>query len=141
MQRSVVVILAVALGCGVSLGAYAAGNASREVATALIHANVAAKVDALSGVHLHLHHVLNCVLGPHSKEYSAAAEAVSANPCKGLGDGALPDAAHDTLAQRELRNAAHAAERGVASSNLAVAHREARTVVAALDAAQRALKK
>jgi hypothetical protein len=81
---AVVVVLAFA---GTWAFAQAAGNPEAEIKTAIAHAGYAAKADALNGVHLHLHHVLNCVVGPQDKMFDAAA----GNPCKDQGNGALPD--------------------------------------------------
>jgi uncharacterized membrane protein len=41
----------------------------------------------LQQVTLHLHHVLNCAVGPDGMGFDAAA----GNPCKGQGNGFLSD--------------------------------------------------
>ena len=76
--------LLLVLGGTVAL-AQMAGNPDAELKTALAHAGYASKADALPGVHLHLHHVLNCMVGPQDKLFDAAA----GNPCKDQGNGAL----------------------------------------------------
>lgn len=140
MQRFIATAAALALGSTLSLGALAAtGNANREIATAIIHANVASKVDSIDGVHLHLHHVLNCVLGPHSSQYSAAAEKLSAYKCVGLGNGALPDS-RDPAVRSDLRQVAKLAGQGVHDSQFAAAHQAAVAVLAELKHAQQAAK-
>ncbi|HEX7325245.1 MAG TPA: hypothetical protein VF292_07815 [Rhodanobacteraceae bacterium] len=140
MKRFFAVTAAVALGSAFSMSAPAAtGNANKEIATALIHANVASKVDSLSGVHLHLHHVLNCVLGPHSKQYSAAAEKLSAYKCVGLGNGALPDS-RDPAVRSDLQQVVKFADRGIQSQQFATAHQSALGVLAQLKRAQAAAK-
>lgn len=139
--------LSVALGVAVALGGLAASagaaapaaggtGAAREISTALIHAGVAEKVDTLDGVHLHLHHVVNCLVGSKSPRFSAKAEAVSSYHCEGLGNGALADAGHDPAAHRELELALGDAERGIASSQLADAHADAGKAIASLKRAQ-----
>ncbi len=65
----------------------AAGNPDAELKTAITHAEFAAKADAVKGVTMHLHHVLNCLVGPQDKRFDAAA----GNPCQGQGGGFLPD--------------------------------------------------
>lgn len=139
MQRLFVLAAAVAFGSAVAATAMAAGNANKEIATAVIHANVASQVDNLGGVHLHLHHVLNCVLGPHSKQYSAAAEKLSAYKCVGLGDGALPDS-RDPAVRNDLQRAVTLADGGIEASQFEPAHQAAIEVLAALKQAQHAAK-
>lgn len=140
MKQLFVVAVSVALGSALSLTAVAApGHANKEIATAIIHANVASKVDSLSGVHLHLHHVLNCVLGPHSKQYSAAAEKLSAYKCVGLGDGALPDS-RDPAVRRDLQQVAKHADGGIQATQFNAAHEAAVVVLAELKRAQGAAK-
>jgi hypothetical protein len=73
----------------VESGAFAqsAGNPEAALKTALSHAGFAAKADAVGAVTLHLHHVLNCMVGTQDKRFNATA----GNPCQGQGNGALPD--------------------------------------------------
>ncbi len=58
-----------------------------ELKTAITHAGFAAKYDSLNEVTLHLHHVLNCLVGPSGTMYDAGA----GNPCQGQGNGILTD--------------------------------------------------
>lgn len=140
MKRFLAVAVSVALGSALSLTAMAApGHANKEIATAIIHANVASKVDSLDGVHLHLHHVLNCVVGPRSKQYSAAAEKLSANKCVGLGNGALPDS-HDAAVRSDLQQAVKLADAGVRATQFNAAHHAAVGVLSELKHAQAAAK-
>jgi hypothetical protein len=67
----------------------AAGTAASlqdELKTAITHAGFAAKYDSLNEVTLHLHHTLNCLVGPNGKMFDASA----GNPCQG-GHGILAD--------------------------------------------------
>lgn len=67
----------------------AAGTAAslqEELKTAITHAGFAARYDSLNEVTLHLHHALNCLVGPNGKMFDAAA----GNPCQG-GHGILVD--------------------------------------------------
>lgn len=75
---------------GIGSAALAAG-ASEQIATAAKHAGFAAKADNASGVHTHMHHVLNCVVGEGGDGFDAS----NANPCADQGDGALNDAGSD----------------------------------------------
>jgi len=58
-----------------------------EIKTAITHAGFAAKYDTLQEVTLHLHHTINCLVGPNDPLFDAAA----GNPCQGQGKGALVD--------------------------------------------------
>jgi hypothetical protein len=62
-------------------------DTSAEVQTALTHAGFAQKYDTLKEVTLHLHHVLNCLVGPKDSMFDTAA----GDPCQGQGNGILPD--------------------------------------------------
>lgn len=89
-------LLAVLL-CVVPCAAIAANLSpvQKEIATAKIHATVAAHAESLKMAQLHLHHVINCMVGEHGSGYSAAAEALAAVPCTGLGKGAIADSSGD----------------------------------------------
>jgi hypothetical protein len=92
-------VLAAALSLGLSGGfaqydystppaaASPSANLDEEVKTALTHAGFAAKYDTLKEVDVHMHHVLNCLVGPKDKMFDAAA----GNPCQGQGNGILAD--------------------------------------------------
>lgn len=63
----------------------AQGMENQQVNTAAQHAGFASKAMKVDDVHLHLHHVINCLVGPDGKDFDAKA----GNPCKGQGNGAL----------------------------------------------------
>lgn len=65
----------------------AAGGLGTEIKTALTHAGFAGSYDSLKEVTLHLHHVLNCLVGPKDRMFDASA----GNPCQGQGNGILAD--------------------------------------------------
>lgn len=115
-----------------------ATTARQGVSNAKIHASVAAKVDTLQDVHLHLHHVLNCLVGPHGKLYSAKAEALSAYHCDQLPYGAADDP-HASAKVRKLADAAvHEARAGIHADTVQAGHRDAAQVIQTLDAIERA---
>lgn len=59
-----------------------------ELKTASYHAGeLARKATTLATVQLHLHHVLNCLVGSSDKRFDAAA----GDPCKGQGKGIIAD--------------------------------------------------
>lgn len=78
-------LLAVGLG---SAGQAQADNASAQVQTAADHAGYAAGSDGIDSVHAHLHHALNCLVGPDGEGFDAS----FGNPCDGMGSGALDGA-------------------------------------------------
>jgi hypothetical protein len=114
----------------------ATGAAQQEAATARAHALMAAGADSLKMTHAHLHHVINCLVGPKGAGYDASA----ADPCKGMGEGAIPDASHDPRLHRNLSRAVHAAEAGLRTTDLKQAQRDATRAADALKprAAQKA---
>lgn len=66
-----------------------AADASSEITAAATHAGFAAKATTLDMVHAHMHHALNCLVGPGGNGFDATA----LNPCKNSGNGAIPDTA------------------------------------------------
>src|SRR5689334_7985393 len=65
----------------------AAMSTGEEMKTAITHAGFAENYDSMKEVSAHLHHVLNCLVGPNDKLFDSAA----GNPCQGQGNGLLPD--------------------------------------------------
>ena len=62
-------------------------SAQSEVVIAATHAGFAAKGGDLAAVHMHMHHALNCLVGPGGKGFDTHA----LNPCAHAGNGAIPD--------------------------------------------------
>ena len=84
-------LLALAIG-GVLLfsaqGTFAQGTGMQtELKTAITHAGFAEKYDSMKEVSLHLHHVVNCLVGANDPMYDKA----SGNPCEGQGSGIMPE--------------------------------------------------
>lgn len=93
---------------------------AEELKTAITHAGFAAKYDTLKEVNLHLHHVINCLVGASDKMFDKAA----GNPCQGQGKGIMPDIKAKMGADQEYHVAwwlAHMAEDAVKMGNLAQA--------------------
>jgi len=67
-------------------------------------------------VHTHLHHAINCIVGPNGNGFDASV----LNPCKGMGDGALSDAKKMEVVNA-LDVALKAAKSGLAADELTVA--------------------
>ena len=105
---------------GLSAAAFAAADPAQEVATAATHAGFAAQASAIEQVHMHLHHTINCLVGPKGHGFDAN----EANPCQKLGDGAIPDSA-DAATRAKLSKALADAEAGLKSNDLTAAKRAA----------------
>lgn len=60
---------------------------SYELTQTTLHASFAATAPTIEAVHEHLHHVLNCLVGPKDPAFNAD----HFNPCETLGSGAIPD--------------------------------------------------
>ncbi|TAN58753.1 MAG: hypothetical protein EPN20_16030 [Magnetospirillum sp.] len=103
-----------------------AADATTELATATAHAGMAAAAGELKMVHAHLHHVVNCLVGPGAPDYDAA----QADPCKGQGMGVIPDTAADK--RGPLGAAVGMAKQGIAQDDLTKAKADAAALQAAL---------
>ncbi len=80
--------IGIALCAGLAaLPVTAYASASTEIARAAEHAGFSAASNSLLVAHMHLHHTLNCLVGPGGNGFDAKA----ADPCKGMGNGAIPD--------------------------------------------------
>lgn len=72
---------------GFSPNTLAAGNAQQEIGKALLHADFLVKADTIAHMHMHMHHIINCMVGEHGKGFDPSVM----NPCKGMGNGAVHD--------------------------------------------------
>jgi hypothetical protein len=92
------------------------------IATAAQHARLAAASTDIDGVRLHLHHALNCLVGPDGDGFDASA----GNPCRSAG-GAIPQTADGNLRDR-LGELADEVRDGLTAGDLAAARRVAQSV-------------
>jgi hypothetical protein len=90
-------------------------DAHEAVMTASTHAGLAAKAGDLHGVDMHLHHVLNCLVGPDGEGFDKS----EANPCAQSGP-AIPQAANADM-MHKLEMVADGVRKGLASDDLATA--------------------
>ena len=101
-----------------------------EIATAQTHAGLAAKAPAIDGVHMHMHHALNCLEGPNGADF----DKTNMNPCASQGAGAIPDA---SPAQKAKLTAAVATLKdGLASNDKDAAAKDATDAAAAIGGAK-----
>lgn len=106
-----------------------AADAGGEIVTAATHADLASKAGNLAGTQMHLHHTLNCLVGPGGAGFDAA----SINPCGHSGAGAIPDTA-DAAKKTALEAAAATVRQGLATTDNAVAAKAAADAATALKA-------
>jgi hypothetical protein len=74
-----------------------AADAAKSISTAAAHAGMAAGANSAPMVQAHLQHVINCLEGPSGADFNAG----PGNPCKDLGEGAIPASAPDKRAALE----------------------------------------
>lgn len=127
-KRDFVLGAAVAALCLAPLPVLAA-DAAGEITTAATHATLASQASAVDGVHMHLHHVLNCLVGPGGTGYDAK----QINPCTGSGSGAIPDTG-DAAKKKALEAAADTVRAGLAASDMATAMKAASDAASELKA-------
>jgi len=108
------------IAAGLAFSAPAIADASSETVTAATHAELAAGAGDIEGVHMHLHHSLNCLVGPGGDGFDAKV----LNPCAQSGLGAIPDTS-DATKKSSLEAAADNARAGLASNNVKEARRDA----------------
>ena len=109
------------------IAAYA--DAKSEIATAAQHAGLAAAAPNLAQTHIHLHHAMNCLVGPKDADFDKA----NMNPCAQQGSGAFPDATDPDI-KTKLQNAMSLAADGIASKDEATAKKNAAMVETQLNA-------
>jgi hypothetical protein len=97
----------------------------------MTHAQIAAKMSSVDQTHLHLHHVVNCLVGPNGQGFDAKA----GNPCKGQGNGAINDAKAGSDQQKLLEDALAVANMGLDNTKPAPAIGCARAVNVLLEEA------
>jgi hypothetical protein len=101
------------VGVLMALAAPAAlADAHSEIVQAETHAGLAAQAGSLEGVHQHLHHALNCLVGPAGNGFDAK----EMNPCANAGNGAIPDTT-DAAKKTALQSAADQLSTSIAETD------------------------
>ena len=106
--------------------AVALADGPAAVGIAANHAGLASNGANIDAVHMHLHHVLNCLVGPGGNGFDAG----QANPCMGSGP-AIPQTA-DAAMKTKLEGAATQARGGIANADVAAAKKTASDIQAML---------
>jgi hypothetical protein len=105
-------------------------DVTAELATAQTHAGLAAKAPAIDGIHMHMHHALNCLEGPGGADF----DKTNMNPCASQGNGAIPDASPAQKAK--LTEAVADLKTGLASNDMAAAAKIATDAAADIGSAK-----
>jgi hypothetical protein len=106
-----------------------AADAMGEVATAQTHAELAGAATDPSDTYMHMHHALNCLVGPGGNGFDAK----QMNPCANAGSGAIPDTA-DPAKKKTLEAVAQLSRDAIAARDPAVVKKDAAQVAARLKA-------
>jgi len=110
--------------------AYAADLGS-EINNAAQHAGLAAAAANIDGVHMHMHHALNCLVGPKGDGFDAK----QMNPCAQSGNGAIPDEM-DAAKKAKLMTAVASLNKGIGESDIAAAKADATAASTAISSAK-----
>jgi hypothetical protein len=109
----------------------ALADVSAELVVASQHAGLAAKAGTIDMVHMHLHHAVNCLVGPSGAGFDAS----NANPCAKAGNGAIPDSMNAGQ-KAKLQTALKTAQAGLASNDMAAAQKDATDASTTIDSAK-----
>ena len=113
-----------------ALPAAAFADVAAQLTVADQHAGFAATATTIDMVHMHLHHVLNCLVGPSGPGFDAG----PGNPCAKAGNGAVPEG--DAAMKAKLQPAVDAANAGLAATDVAAAQADAQKAASAIEAAK-----
>jgi hypothetical protein len=100
--------------------AFADADVNKEVSTAAQHAQFAASAKDMKTTQMHLHHVVNCLVGPQGQGFDQS----FGNPCNGQGSGAIPDTT-DATKKASLQQALQDTLDGLKQSDMAAAQKNA----------------
>lgn len=125
-KRKLAITLAV-LACLAAPVGFATGTANQAVDTASKHAEMAVDATDKTTADKHLHHVINCLVGPDGKGFDSGFE----NPCQGMGNGALGDI-QNAAEKAQLEKALTEAKKGLKAKTYETTKRDAKNVVKTL---------
>jgi hypothetical protein len=125
------ILIAASCVAALALPTAAFADAAQEINTAATHAGLAAKAPAVDGIHMHMQHALNCLVGPKGDGFNAG----PGNPCASQGNGAIPDSA-DAAQKAKLTAAVATLKAGLASADQATAAKDATDAATAIGGAK-----
>ena len=108
-----------------------AADLGSEINNAASHAGLAAQAGNIAGVHTHMHHALNCLVGPGGEGFDTK----EMNPCAQSGGGAIPDAT-DQMKKTKLMAARDDLNKGLSDTNVNTAKADASAAQAAIESAK-----
>lgn len=117
--------------CLLIAGTALAADLGAELTNAQTHANLAAQSGTINAVHTHMHHALNCLVGPGGDGFDDK----QMNPCAKVGAGAIPDST-DAGQKAKLEAAKAKLVAGIASDDLKVAQDAANSAQAMIASAK-----
>ena len=120
--------LLIASCMALALPTAAFADVAAELTVADQHAGFAAKATTIDMVHMHLHHVLNCLVGPSGPGFDAA----PGNPCAKAGNGAIADGGD----KAKLQPVVDDVNAGLAATDVATAQGDAQKAATAIEAAK-----
>ena len=120
MTKSRNMFIGAIAAAALSLPTLALADGHSVIVNAGTHAGYAAAATDIATAHAHLHHTLNCLVGPAGSGFDAK----ELNPCANAGNGAIPDTA-DAAKKATLESAAAKARQGLASNDLKAAQKDA----------------
>ena len=106
-------------------------DVSAELSTAQAHAGMSATAADLAMAQKHLHHAVNCLVGPSGAGFDAAA----GNPCAKAGNGAIADSTNPAQ-KAKLEAAVKTATPGLTGTDLAATQAAAKATADAVAAAK-----
>ena len=126
-SRGLVILGVLALACAwvfaIEVRPVSAADVNKEVSTAAQHAGLAGSSKDMKTTQMHLHHVVNCLVGPQGEGFDAS----FGNPCDGQGSGAISDTT-DTGKKASLQQALQQTNDGLKQSDMAAAQKNATAV-------------
>jgi hypothetical protein len=122
--------IAMLAACAALIATPVLADTAAELSIAQNHAGMAAKATDMVMVQKHLHHAVNCLVGPAGKGYDEAA----GNPCGKAGTGAIPDST-DAAMKAKLQTIADSAAPGLSTTDIAAAQKSAQATADAIGAA------
>jgi hypothetical protein len=125
------IMIASLTGAALLFSTVAFADEAAELTTAQTHAGLAAKGTTIDMVHMHLHHSLNCLVGPGGTGF----DTTNANPCAKAGNGAIPDST-DAAQKAKLQTAIGQLNAGLASTDMTAAAKSATDAAATIGSAK-----
>ncbi len=120
VRLSAITLVAAGFVAATSLPVLAEEDVGKEVSTAVTHAGFAASAKDMQTVQMHLHHTINCLVGPKGEGFDSGV----ANPCKDQGNGAIPDT-KDAGKAAMLRQGLASVNKGLKETDMAAAQKDA----------------